>query len=71
METDSCVVIKRDSQEKDKKKIDKEGKKDFRKSTEQGAKQINKERRACQDERNMAPGITVPKNKVGKNKDER
>ena len=60
------MVIKRDSQEKDKKKIDKEGKKDFTKATEQGVKQINKERRSSQDERNMARGITVPKNNVGK-----
>ena len=65
------MIIKRDSQEKDKKKVDKEGKKDFTKATEQGVKQINKEQRSSQDERNMARGITVPKNKVGKNKDKR
>ena len=45
METDGCVIIKRDSQEKDKENSQRR-KKDFRKSTEQGAKQINKERRA-------------------------
>ena len=56
---------------KTKRKLTKEEKKNFTKATEQGAKQINKERRSSQDKRNMARGIRVPKNKVRKNKDKR